>query len=193
MDSTVLRHFNFLDIVILIILFRICYIALKDGLAMELFKLLGVLSAIYISSHFYTSFSRIVKLRYVPEAISPEFVNFVIFILLACVGYTALAFLRVAFCRFMKMEAAPKLNKYGGLLLGLARGYFTIGLLIYVLMISNVSYLVGSVKHSSLGSRGISISSQTYNWIWESVFSKFFPQEKSNSVVRETSNNLAQK
>ncbi|MDD5408984.1 MAG: CvpA family protein [Candidatus Omnitrophica bacterium] len=193
MDPTVLRHFNFLDIIILIILFRICYIALKDGLAMELFKLLGVLSAIYISSHFYISLSRIIKLRYVPDNISLEFVNFVIFVLLACAGYIALALLRVTFCRFMKMEAAPKLNKYGGLILGLARGYFTVGLLIYVLMITNVSYLNSSIKHSALASRCVSVSSQTYNWIWESIFSKFFPQEKPDSVVRETSDNLVQK
>lgn len=191
MNFAVFRYFNFLDIVILIILFRICYIALKDGLAMELFKLLGVLSAIYLSSHFYTFFSQVIKFRYIPESIPLEFVGFVTFILLAAAGFIALALLRGLFCRFMKMEAAPKLNKYGGLVLGLARGYFTIGLLIYVLMITNVGYLNSSIKHSYLGSRAVSISSQTYNWIWESVFSKFFPQEKSNSVVRKTIDNLA--
>jgi hypothetical protein len=90
----------------------------------------------------------------------------------------------------MKMEAAPKLNKYGGLILGLARGYFTIGLIIYVLIISSVTYLSSSVKHSYLGSRASSISAQTYNWMWGSIFSKFSPQEKSNSVVLEVMDNF---
>ncbi|MDD5505285.1 MAG: CvpA family protein [Candidatus Omnitrophica bacterium] len=190
--STVLQ-FNFLDILILIILFRICYVALKTGLAIEFFKLLGVLSAIYIASHYYTFLSDIVQRWYVSQAIPIEFVDFIIFIILAVAVYLIFVLLRGAFYRFMKMEAAPELNKYGGLLLGLARGYFTIGLIIYVLMISSVSYLSNSVRHSYLGSRFTSVSAQAYNWSWSSIFSKFSPQEKPNTVVSEVRDNFIKK
>lgn len=193
MDISALQQFNFLDIVILIILFRICYIAVKTGLAIEFFKLLGVLFAIYIASHYYTSLSDVIQRRYIPQSLPLEFVDFVIFIILASAGYLGFVLLRSTFYRFMKMEAVPKLNKYGGLILGLARGYFTIGLLTYVLMISSVSYLSNSVKHSYLGSRVSSVSAQTYNWIWESIFSKFSPQEKSNSIVNEVRDNFTKK
>ncbi|MBU0547429.1 MAG: CvpA family protein [Candidatus Omnitrophica bacterium] len=193
MDSSVLQQLNFLDIVILIILFRICYIAVKTGLIIEFFKLLGLLFSIYIASHYYTSLSDMIQRHYIPKAIPLEFVDFVIFIILVSAGYLFFVLLRSVFYRFMKMEAVPKLNKYGGLVLGLARGYFTIGLLTYILMISSVSYLSSSVKRSYLGSRVSSVSAQTYNWIWESIFSKFSPQEKSNSIVSEVSDSFTKK
>jgi len=194
MDISTFQHFNYLDILILIILFRICYIAVKTGLVIESFKLLGVLFAIYIASHYYTALSDIVQSRYIPPKTIPlEFVDFITFIILALLGYLTFVLLRSAFYRFIKMEAVPKLNKYGGLILGLARVYFTIGLFIYVLMISSVSYLSNSVKYSYLGSRVTSVSPQTYNWIWESIFSKFSPHEKSNSIVNEVRDNFTKK
>ncbi len=193
MVINVVQQFNFLDIIILIILFRICYIAVKTGLAIEFFKLLGVLFAIYIASHYYTYLSDIVQRWYISKAMPVEFVDFLIFVILAGAVYLCFVFLRSTFYRFMKMEAAPNLNRYGGLVLGLARGYFSIGLLIYVLMISSVSYLSSSVKHSYLGSRFSSVSAQTYNWIWNSIFSKFSPQEKSNAVVNEVKDNFTKK
>ena len=193
MVMEIFNQFNFLDVVILIILFRICYIAVKMGLAVEFFKLLGVLFSIYFASHYYTYFSDMIQQRFIPGGMPLEFMDFIIFIILACAVYLVFVLLRVTFSRFMKMEAAPKINKYGALILSLARGYFTVGLLIYVLMISSVSYLSNSVKHSYLGSRSFSISAQTYNWIWESILSKFSPQEKPNSVVNEVRDNFIKK
>jgi len=189
MVMSILQQFNYLDIIILIILFRICYIAVKAGIAIEFFKLLGVIFAIYIASHYYTSLSDLIR-HQMPKTLPLEFADFIIFIFLVIAAYLAFVLLRITFYRFMKMEAAPKLNKYGGLILGLARGYFTIGLIIYVLIISSVTYLSSSVKHSYLGSRASSISAQTYNWMWGSIFSKFSPQEKSNSVVLEVMDNF---
>ena len=189
----VFKQFNYLDIVILIILFRICYIALKMGLAIEFFKLSGVLCAIYIASHYYITLTDIIRNHYFPKVMPLKFMDFITFLILAALTNLGFVFLRSIFYRFMKMEAAPKINKFGALFFGLARGYFSIGLLIYVLMISSVSYLNNSVKHSYLGSRASLISAQTYRWLWDSIFSKFSPQERPNLVVNEASGNLISK
>ncbi|MDD5561442.1 MAG: CvpA family protein [Candidatus Omnitrophica bacterium] len=190
MVNTPIWQFNFLDVIILIILFRICYVAVKTGLVIELFKLLGILSAIFISSHYYTTLSHAFQLRYFPEKMPLGFIDFITFIILAVAGYMVFVLLRSTFYRFMKMEAVPNLNKYGGLILGLVRGYFTIGLLIFVLIVSNVGYFGSSVRHSCLGSRAVSVSAQTYSWIWEGVFSKFFPQQKFNPAVGKIRDNF---
>lgn len=189
----IFQQLNFLDLLILILLFRICYIAIRTGLAIEFFKLSGVVFAIYIASHYYVSIADMIRERYLHQAVPLEFADFLVFCLLALLAYLFFVLLRITFYRFMKMEAAPNLNKYGGLILGLARGYFSVGLLVYLLMISSVSYLNDSVKHSYLGTRFSSVSAQTYNWIWDSVFSKFFPQEKSNVVVNEVRDNFTKK
>ena len=190
MGLRVLQQMNYLDIVIVILGIRICYIAAKTGIAVEFFKLLGVLSSIYIASHYYTAFSDSFQQRFLHQSVPLEFIDFIVFILLVIAVYLGFVLLRSTFYRFMKMEAAPELNKFGGLILGLLRVYFTIGLLVYALMISSVHYLSSSVAHSYIGSRFSYVSAQTYNWIWGSVFSKFFPQEKLNSVVGEARDNL---
>lgn len=189
MGVRVLQQFNYLDIVIIILSLRICYVAVKTGLAVEFFKLLGIIFSIYIASHYYISFSDSLQKRFFHQAVPIDFVDFIVFVLLAIASNLCFVFLRFAFSRFMKMEAAPNLNKYGALILGLGRSYFAIGLLVYLLMVSSISYLSNSVKHSYIGSRFSSVSAQTYTWIWGNIFSKFLPQERHNSVVNEIKDN----
>jgi hypothetical protein len=121
------------------------------------------------------------------------FADFIIFLLLVLLVYLLFVLLRIAFYRFLKMEAAPNLNRYGGILLGLIRWFFTTGLAVYILMISSVTYLGDSVKRSYLGSRFSSVSADTYSWLWGAVFSKFSPQEKMNPVVNEVKNSFSKK
>ncbi len=180
-----ISQMNFVDIVIIIIALRICYIAAVMGLVVELFKLLGVLFATYISLHYYTSISDIIQRNFFPKVMPLEFIDFLVFVILAVAAYLGFIVLRSIFYRVIKLETTPKINKLGGLIFGFARAYFSIGLLVFTLLISSVSYLNNSAKHSYLGSRAILISSRTYNWIWESIVSKFSPKEKFNPTVKE--------
>lgn len=193
MGMSVVQRMNFLDIIILILLLRICYIAFKTGIVVEVFKLLGVIAAIYAASHYYTPISDFFRQRYLQQSIPLEFIDFLVFVSLVLLSYACFILLRITFYKFAKMEAVPNLNKYGGLVLGLVRWFFTAALVIYILMISSVSYLSSAVKHSYLGSRFSSVSAGTYNWMWNSVFSKFSPQEKPNTVVSEVRDNFIKK
>jgi len=192
MLTAIVRQFNFLDLIILIILFRICYIAIKMGLPVEFFKLMGVLTATYLSLHYYTKLSDIIQARFFYKYLPLEFLDFLIFLILVGIGYLVFVILRSMFYRFMKMEAVPKINKIGGFILGLARGYFTIGLVVYMLTISSVSYLNHSVRYSYLGKRAISIAPGAYNWIWNNFVSKFSLKEKSNQTVFEVMNKFGE-
>lgn len=178
-----ITRFNFLDIIIIIISVRICYIAFQMGLAVEFFKLSGVILATYVSLHYYTGLSDIIQRWFTPKGMPLEFMDLLVFIILATGGYLAFVILRSSFYRYMRLEAAPKISQFGGLILGMARLFFTIGLLIYILMISGVKYLNESVKYSYLGKRSALISADTYEWLWESIISKFSPKEKFNPAV----------
>ncbi len=180
-----ITQFNFLDVIIIIISLRICYIAFQMGLAVEFFKLSGVILATYISLHYYTGLSDIIQRRFIPKEMPLEFMDFLVFIILAAGGYLVFVVLRNIFYRYMKLEASPKISQFGGLILGVARLFFTVGLLIYILMISSVKYLNESVKYSYLGSRSVLISANTYGWLWDNIISKFSPKEKFNPTVTE--------
>ena len=182
----IISQMNFLDILLLIIALRICYTAAKTGLAIEFFKLLGVLFATYVALHYYTSISDLIQRRFVPKELMPlEFFDFIVFFILAWAAYLGFVALRSIFYRFMSLEATPKLNKFGGLILGIGRAFLSVGLLVYMLTISSVSYLSNSVKHSYLGRKSVIISPVTYHWLWSSVVAKFSKHEKFNPIVSE--------
>ncbi len=181
---------NFLDYIILIVLFRICYIAAKTGMSIEIFKLSGTLLSTYIALHYYTGIADIIQRRFSYQAMSLEFLDFVVFVLLLSSVYLLFIGLRSLLFRFVQFNAIPKINQFAGLILGVLRSFLVVGLLSFMLAISSVNYLQAAVKQSYLGSRFFMVSPQTYSWFWDNIFSKFQSREKYNPTVTETVNNF---
>jgi uncharacterized membrane protein required for colicin V production len=181
----ILAKFNFLDFIILIVLFRVCYIAVKKGLSVEIFKFCGVLFSSYIALHYYTALSNLIQGRFLPKEMPLEFLDFIIFIFLIALGYLCFVGLRGLLSRFIQLDAIPKINQCLGLILGIGRGFLIISLLSFILVISSVTYLSNSVKYSYLGRRSFAILPQTYAWLWSNIFSKFSAQEKFNPTVTQ--------
>ena len=174
------KHLNYLDIIILIIMLRICYVALKTGLPVELFKLAGTLSAIFLSLHYYIILSDSMRTDIVLGLATFKFADFLIFISLVITGYLLFMLLRCIFYRFIKLEAVASLSRWGGLVLGFFRGFFMVGLICFTLLVSGLPYLNKSVENSSLGSRIYRVAPDTYKWLWNTLFSKFMGSEASN-------------
>lgn len=189
----IIKQFNFIDIIIIILAFRICYVSFQTGLPVEIFKFLGIIFTTYVSLHYYTSLSDIIGHWFLPKEMPLEFLDFLTFIILVLGAYLGFVVLRSILYRFIKLEATPKISKFGGLILGFGRVYFTVGLFIYILMISSVKYLNDSVKCSYLGSRAYSVAPQTYGWLWGSVVSKFSVKEKFNPTVTEAAQRFNRK
>lgn len=182
----IIRQFNWVDILAVIVVARICYIAATKGFLIEIFKLSGALAAIYLPLHYFTILSDFVFRRVKNEHGVPlQFMDFFIFVCLSLLGYAIFFLIRSALAHFLKTEAAPLLNKWGGFLLGIARGVLTAGLIIFIFAISATGYFKNSVHASYLGNRFFNIAPKTYQWIWYSVASKFMVNEKFNPTVSE--------
>lgn len=186
----IIKQFNWVDFLVVIILFRICYIGAKSGFSLELFKFLGILSAIYLSLHYYTMLSDFFRNRIAVKSLPLEFLDFLSFIVLAILGYLVFVSLRSVFYRFIKMEATPKLNKGGGFILGIGRGFLVAGLIIFMLVISSIGYLKNSVNDSYLGKRLVKVAPATYSALWNKLMSKFMTKEKFNQTVLEVQKDL---
>lgn len=63
MFSSIIKAINWVDVCLLILLLRICYIALKNGFVHEVFKLLATVAALYISLHYYNVLADVVRSR----------------------------------------------------------------------------------------------------------------------------------
>ena len=180
----ILKQINWLDIFVLILTLRICYIAVKSGFPVELFKFLGTVTAVYLSLHYYIVLADYVRNRLsLDERVPLEFLQFLVFLALAIGGYCIFVLFRSVLYRFLKMEAVSALNKWGSLLLGIARAALSASLIMFILATSGVEYFRNSVKESYLGQRLFSIAPDTYSWIWNSVVSKFSVSEKYNAVI----------
>ncbi|MBM3246612.1 MAG: CvpA family protein [Candidatus Omnitrophica bacterium] len=187
----ILKQFNWVDVLVIILLIRICYAAINNGFSAEVFKLLGTIVAIYLSLHYYTQLSDWLQAHGgKTEKLPLEFLDFLLFTLLVIVGYLIFVLLRSIFYRFIKMEAAPNLNKWGGLVLGIFRGYLLAGLVVFILVISSVTYLKTSVKNSYTGKPLFKVAVNTYSWLWNSITSKFMPGEKFNNTILEAREGL---
>ena len=176
-----LKQFNWVDIFVVIIFMRICYVSLKSGFPVELFKFLGVVSAIYLSLHYYTTLADFIgaPIKKVPL----ESFHLFAFAVLAISGNFIFTLLRSIFYRFIHMEAVPQLNKWGGFVLGIARCILVVGLLTFILVIPNIDYLKKSVANSFSGNYFLRVAPNIYSGLWNNLISKFMPKEKFNKSV----------
>lgn len=182
----VLKQSNWLDIFVVIILFRTSYISIKNGISVELFKLLGTLFACFISLHYFTNLADFFQARIpTPPSIPLEIWDFFSFLLLAILGYLVLVVLRETFFRFIKTEAITMLNKWGAAVLGIARGFILVSLVIFLLSIPVIDYFGNSVREAFFGRHLVKVSIGTYSYFWHSLVSKFMPRSEFNKAVLE--------
>ena len=179
----ILKQFNWVDIFFVILLIRICYVALKNGFSVELFKLLGTISAVYLSLHYYIIFPDYIVGRIGAKNIPLEYLTFFSFIALAILGYLIFMLLSKVFSRFIQMEAVPNLNKWGSLILSIIRSFLLVSLIIFIFVIAPTGYFRNSVNNSYSGKRLFTIAPTTYTWLWNSIMSKFRTQEKFNDAI----------
>lgn len=183
---------NIVDLIIAAILIKLAWTAVKTGLVTEVFKLLGTIAATYLSFHYFTSLADFMRGGKVSKGINLEFLDFFAFVVLVLVGYIFFLVARLAFSRFIKAEAVPRLNKIGGLILGLVRGFIFSSLIVFMLVICSVSTISDMAKASYSGKKIVKISFTLYNGMWNGFFSKVLPHESVNNTVLEIQGSLAQ-
>ena len=179
----ILKQINWIDILILVFFLRIAFVSLKSGLPVEFFKLLGTISAIYVAMQYYIKLALLLADKTGIENLSLEIVKLICFIILASAGYLLFVLVRMLVCRFLKMEAVPELNMWGGFITGICRGALLISLILFVLVLSNVKYLNKSVRNSYSAKTFFVLAPGTYKFLWRSVFSKIEPDSRLNKEV----------
>lgn len=186
----ILTQLNWLDILIILFVLRLIYVAANNGMVIEGFKFLGVLLALYLSFHYYASLAVLLQERLGINFISLEVLYFLTFLLLATMGYCLLIFLRRLFSQLIKIETVPTLSRWGGLVLGIIRGMLGISLILFMLVLSNIDYFRRSVSSSLFARHVAIIAPYTYRGIWEGLVSKFMSGEEFNQKVSEVQEGL---
>ena len=190
MLTQIKNQINWLDLFVIIILIRICYAAIKTGFPVELFKILGVILATYLSLHYYSGLTSVVSILIGSKNMPLVFLNLLSFIFLAGAGFLFFSFLRRIFFKLVKMEAVSALNKWGGFVLGITRGFLFASLVIFIFVISGIGYLKKSVTASYSGKAIFKIAPATYAWVFNGLVSKLVTGEKFNQVILDVEEDI---
>jgi uncharacterized membrane protein required for colicin V production len=177
------RQFNWVDILVVIVVIRILYIAFRQGLVVELFKLLGAFFAVFISLHYYSRLSdKVIEATNIPA----EETDLVILVLLIGLILIVFKFVREGFLVTFKIETKSIIDKWVGVFFGIARAALVSSLFLVALFFSQNEYMQNSIKRSYLGLKDLIISPQVYLSCFEGVYKKFSPEDKLNTALFET-------
>ncbi|MBM3249475.1 MAG: CvpA family protein [Candidatus Omnitrophica bacterium] len=181
------RHINWLDIFVVILLFRVCYISTKSRILVEILKFASTVCAIYLSLHYYAAFA---DFLHGATNFPSESLYFISFCFLAALGYMLIVGLRLLILRFAKDHELTGLDRWGSPVVGAFRAFLLAGLLIFALGLWNVPYLKESIKSSFSGRGLFNVAPNTYSFIWNHAASKIFPASAFNRHIREAEGNL---
>lgn len=174
MLSKYLVGLNWVDLLIIGAIGRMCYIGIKTGAGIELFKLLSLWFATVVSFHIYTtplSDYLNTKLPALPLDAGDVFV----FCCLVTVITLLFRIIRESFFLLVKIEAHNAIDKWIGLAVGCLRGFWIASFGLFIMTISTVGYLETSAKSSLLGSKLIAMAPNIYKGSAEGFISKIIP------------------
>lgn len=149
--SEILSRINWVDIVILILLFRISYVGFNRGLGSEIIPFLGILIALIVSLHYYSKWGNfITKHTPIPIAFS-QLLSFLGLIFVIKYIFHLLESLIAG--KLVTINIASLYDNIGGLIIGAIRGILLVSLVLIALDIVPFDYIDYSINKKSLMGR----------------------------------------
>ncbi|MFH1622137.1 MAG: CvpA family protein [Candidatus Omnitrophota bacterium] len=176
-----ISQFNWLDVLIIVCSLRMCYIGLKKGLGIELFKLINLFFCSLVVLHSYYPLGQFINNKIPALPLEPAAV-FCYAVLLFIITIL-FRILREGVFVFIKIESIGNLNKYAGLFIGFLRGIIISAFIIFGFLISTIHYLELSSRTSYFGMQVVKFPIRIYEVTFNGVTSKLFPHQIFNQEV----------
>jgi len=167
LSAEFLKQFNWVDVVVLILVIRGIIRGAKNGIVLEFFSLIGWCLALYLSLKFYKPIaSNIYKRTEIPLVLNE------IFVFGGIMAGTILVanFIGNIFKHIVKIKVVEKISLWGGMVLGMLKGLVILSSLFYLLGILEIPYLDNSIKERSLSGRMITKVSEIVYQNMEEIF-----------------------
>lgn len=172
-----LTNFVWLDICVIIIIVRGCWIGLRKGSLVEVFKIIALFLAIFIGLHFYLDVAHVIT-GFV-RIVAPIAPIFSYSVLVGLVIFTV-RIVRDGIMVLLKSDDVSRWSKVGGLVLGFFRGILLGGLVFLGCLIADNITLTRSVRSSYLGETLLLINSNIYSGMHRFIVHPIFPKEEKN-------------
>jgi len=137
---------NWLDILMLIGLGRALYVGYKDGLSVEVIRLLKNIATLLLSLHFYQPFGQIISFN---SLYSQEIARAVAFFLIVLSLYIIFYFIEKFIKIILQFTFIAGLETYGGMFFGAIRNVFATATIIILTSLIPISFIVKQVNNAS--------------------------------------------
>jgi uncharacterized membrane protein required for colicin V production len=142
-----ITRFNWVDVLVIVVLVRGIYVGSQRGFFGEFFYILGISTTIIFGIHFYSIGANFMnKYLFIPLNIS----NLLGFLFITFCLYLTFKFIYRLLQKIIKIEVFPAINKIGGLLLGFCKGFVISVLLLLIMLLIPIGYITDSVKAKSV-------------------------------------------
>ena len=164
----IVRSFNWIDVLVIILLIRACYIGTRTGLTIELQKSVGLVTGFLLSYNYYKELGQYISEHSFFGITWAQLFSLVVVMMIL---QLAIKFLTMLLSKIVKLQFAPRVEKVGGGILGCLRGIFLASVALVLLGMLPSSYLQDSITGRSLSGIYINkVSIGLYN-----LLVKFFP------------------
>lgn len=168
----IIRRINWVDVLVVILMIRISYVAFQEGLSHEILPLIGSIIIIIIDLHYYEKIGLFISQNLVILPI--ELANFLSFLILAVIIGLAFKLLAGIFNKVIKVAWHPLIEIFGGVIFGVIRASIVASLILMIIALLPLPYLQRSVRDRSVtGMFFLKIGPSIYEKV-----SKFLPTIK---------------
>ena len=143
-----IKGLNWIDLLIVIIVVRISYIAFQDGLSHEIFPIFGSVIMAVLGLHYYNKIALFFSENLVKAPI--EILNFLTFLVIITAAGFLFKLVRILLDKIVKVEWHPLIEKFGGLIAGICRGAIASSLILIILGLVPLKYFQYSIRDRSL-------------------------------------------
>ncbi len=158
------------------------YQSKKSSFLNELFSIIGIGLAAFLSLHYYVRLGTIVSKQFLVPELSSQLGVYLLLVIglgfLLSIGFESLS-------SIFKLEVHPSIDKWGGFLIGLCKVYFVVGLLFLGLYISQEKRVIKAANQSLVHRIFKSVSIEFYRFCFDQIILKMVPFAQKNNKVFE--------
>ena len=177
-----LKSLNWIDLVVAVLAVRIVYTSIKTGFVTEFMKTFATLIAVFLAFHYYTKIAAVLG-HYV--GLTPAVLEALVFTILGVVTFIIMKFVRDGIFLVFTVQAISMVDRWGAVVVSLARFVLTASMLMFVLLLTDQPYLERMTMLSFSQKYVLLVAPETYQKMVNGFVAKLVPNQKANSAVIE--------
>ena len=181
MLTHLLKSINWIDALLAVLFIRIIFIGVKNGFISEFFKCIGLIVAIFISFHYYSSLAAWAAQK---THFSWDYWDLLMFVDLWAAVMFFFMLVRNGMLLLFKAETIHQgFDKYSGGFLAVGRGILVCGMAIFLILLIHYGPAMRMTLHSFSFKIAGNVDVSIYSYLFNHLIDKLFTGEHYNTAA----------